>query len=243
MFNGKKGQIAFVLTLVIGIFILAGSALIIPDYSITSGSVTEMAEDSSVANVVVDSVVVNPNNNLDSGSVDTSNQITGENEISTMVISEITWVTSISPTEIFVLSLIVVIVIFSIIFVYFEFVYPPVRLKRKLIKIEKSIEEEPIELLKSQYDGIYNLYLKLSEIKKKKHYSSIVWLREKIESYIQAEKEIEELFEKSSRLRGFKQQKKIYIDINRLYNKLPPKNQDKYYQRILHLREVLERKD
>ncbi|MFC1686819.1 hypothetical protein ACFL0E_00495 [Nanoarchaeota archaeon] len=235
MFNQKKGQVTFILTLVIGIFILAGSALIIPDYSITSGSVTEMAEDSSVANVVVDS-----SEKLGSDSI---NSITGENQISTMVISEITWVTSISPFEIFVLSLIAVIVIFSIIFVYFEFVYPPVRLKRKLSKIEMLIEEEPIELLKSKYDGIYNLYLKLSEIKKKKYYPSIIWLREKIESYIQAEKEIEELFEKASRLRGFKQQKQMYVNINALYNKLPPKNQEKYYQRILHLREKLERKN
>jgi len=147
-----------------------------------------------------------------------------------------------NPAKTFALSSAAVLIIFSGFFIYFEFIYPPARIRRKLRKAEQFLSEESTESIKGQYKKIYTLYLKTSENTKQKYYPSIIKLREKIESQIKTEKKIEELLEKTPKLTNLKKQKHNYLKINNLYKELPAKTQHKYYQKILHLRSQLEKK-
>jgi hypothetical protein len=123
--------------------------------------------------------------------------------------------------------------------VYWQFGTTSNRLRRKLKKIHPLIPEESSHILKDDYLGIYNLYLKLSEGKKQNFYGRVSKLREKLEDQLKNEKKMEELFQN---VKGdLKQQKKVYLEINQQYQKLPFKVQKKYYPRIIRLREKLEK--
>jgi hypothetical protein len=127
-------------------------------------------------------------------------------------------------------------------FAYFGLIAPPARLRRKLKKVEEILPVESTEILKDQYKGIYGLYLKVSEKHKEKYYSNVSRLREKIEKQLKTEKEVEKLLEETPKLTDLKKQKCSYLKINELYKELQPASQEKFYPKIVHLRELLERK-
>jgi parallel beta-helix repeat protein/cysteine-rich repeat protein len=123
--------------------------------------------------------------------------------------------------------------------VYWYFGYAPNRIRRRLRKIDPILGEESADVMKEGYKGIYRLYLKLSESKKQNFYSKVTKVREKIEEQLKAEKKIEELFHKTND-GVLKDRKRNYLEIYKNYRRLPAKTQQKYYQKIVHLRNELE---
>jgi cysteine-rich repeat protein/parallel beta-helix repeat protein len=123
--------------------------------------------------------------------------------------------------------------------VYWYFGYAPTRIRRRLRKIDPILGEESADVMKDGYKGIYRLYLKLSESKKQNFYSKVTKVREKIEEQLKAEKKIEELFHKTND-GVLKDRKRNYLEIYKNYRRLPAKTQQKYYQKIVHLRNELE---
>lgn len=114
------------------------------------------------------------------------------------------------------------------------------RLRRMLKKISLMIDSEPIEEVKKLYLKIYDLYMKLSEKKKQNFYAKVNTLREQLEKHLQNEKELERLLQKTEK-GGIKEQKKNYLDLFSIYEKLPRKVQSQYYPQIVQLRDRLER--
>ncbi|MBI2581505.1 hypothetical protein HYV87_00050 [Candidatus Woesearchaeota archaeon] len=114
------------------------------------------------------------------------------------------------------------------------------KLRRALKKIAPSIDTEPADKVKQQYLQIYGLYLKLGEKKKQNFYSRVNSLRERIEDHLQNEKEISRLFQEVDR-GSIQEQKKIYLQIYKVYEKLPRNIQHEYYSKIVQLRDRLER--
>ena len=107
-------------------------------------------------------------------------------------------------------------------------------------KLAPLLNEESSEVLKENYLGMYNLYLKLSESHKQNFYSKVTKLRETIEEQLKTEKRIEDLFQKITTCQTLLEQKKMYLEIYKNYQKLPSKMQSKYYAQIVNLREQLE---
>ncbi|MFH1828740.1 MAG: NosD domain-containing protein, partial [Nanoarchaeota archaeon] len=126
------------------------------------------------------------------------------------------------------------------IYAFWQLGHTPNRLRRKIRRLSPLLEEEPSELLKEDYLDAYKLYLKLSEKNKQNFYPKITQLREKIETQLKAEKRIEELFKKVVQ-GGIEEQKKTYLKIFKDYQKLPEKVKQKYYTKIIQLRDRLER--
>jgi cysteine-rich repeat protein/parallel beta-helix repeat protein len=145
-----------------------------------------------------------------------------------------------SPVRTLTLSSLAVLLVFGGVFVYWEFAKTSSRLRRKLKKSGKLISDESVEAMKGEYKGIYNLYLKLSEKEKRNFYTGVTNLREKIEEQLKAEKIVQELMRNSGK-GSIPEQKKTYLKIYKEYQKLPPKSQEKYYPKIVNLRERLEK--
>ena len=145
-----------------------------------------------------------------------------------------------SPIREITISSLTALAAFGGIYTYWYFAAPANRLRRKLKKAQSLTGEASSELLKEHYMGSYNLYLKLSEGKKRNFYSQVTQLREQIEEQLKGEKKMEELLLRSSQV-NFNDQKKIYMDMYNTYLKLPPQVQQKYYSGLVQLREQLER--
>lgn len=114
------------------------------------------------------------------------------------------------------------------------------RLHRKLRRINSQLNKQSLDWLKSNYLDAYDLYLNLPEQKKISFYPNLTEIREKIESSIRCEKELEWYFHDVSD-KELIEQKKVYQNIYGLYLALPEKVQKKYYARVVQLREHLER--
>lgn len=114
------------------------------------------------------------------------------------------------------------------------------RLHRKLRRINSQLNKQSLDWLKSNYLDAYDLYLNLPEQKKISFYPNLTEIREKIESSIRCEKELEWYFHDISD-KELIEQKKVYQNIYGLYLALPEKVQQKYYARVVQLREHLER--
>ena len=114
------------------------------------------------------------------------------------------------------------------------------RLRRMLKKIAPRIDSEPMEEVKKLYLNIYNLYMKLSEKKKQNFYARVNSLRENIEENLQKEKELERLLQDTEK-GSINEQKKKYLDLFAIYEKLPKKVQNQYYLQVVQLRDRLER--
>ncbi|MEK6863436.1 MAG: hypothetical protein AABW53_01940 [Nanoarchaeota archaeon] len=117
---------------------------------------------------------------------------------------------------------------------------PVNRLRRALRKMAPLIDQEPSETTKKYYLEIYALYLKMSEKKKKNFYTRVNSLRERIETHLKSEKEIERLFQKVDK-GSLTEQKNIYLEIYKAYSGLPRKVQEEYYTHLVQLRDRLER--
>ncbi len=114
------------------------------------------------------------------------------------------------------------------------------RLRRKLNRITSLLNKQSLEWLKSNYLDAYDLYLNLPEPKKIFFYSNLMEIREKIESSIRCEKEIEWCFHDVDE-KELAEQKEIYHQIYDNYQVLPEKVQKRYYAQLVQLRERLER--
>ncbi len=117
---------------------------------------------------------------------------------------------------------------------------PSRRLHRRLRKATRIISQESIEALKREYKGVYSLYLKLSEKHKGTYYGRVSKLRTTIEEQLKAEKVVEQLLAKSH-VGSLNDQKKNYLRVHKEYQKLAPRSQEKYYPKIVDLREKLEK--
>ncbi|MDP3698813.1 MAG: hypothetical protein Q8R47_04445 [Nanoarchaeota archaeon] len=137
------------------------------------------------------------------------------------------------------LSIIAVTVMVLVWYIIWEFSAAN-RLRRLLKKIAPLVDSEPMDEVKKLYLKTYNLYMKLSEKKKQNFYARVNSLRENLEEHLQKERELERLLldtEKGS----IDDQKKKYLDLYAIYEKLPRKVQNQYYPQIVQLRDRLER--
>jgi len=114
------------------------------------------------------------------------------------------------------------------------------RLRRMLKKIQPMVDSEPMDEVKRLYLKAYNLYMKLSEKKKQNFYSRVNSLRESLEEHLQNEKELGRLLQDTEK-GSINEQKKKYLDLYAIYEKLPHKVQNQYYPQIVQLRDRLER--
>lgn len=114
------------------------------------------------------------------------------------------------------------------------------RLRRSLKKIQPMVDSEPMDKVKESYLKIYKLYMKLSEKKKQNFYSRVNSLRETLEEHMQKERELESLLQDTEK-GTIEEQKKKYLDLYAIYEKLPQKVQTQYYPQIVQLRDKLER--
>ena len=114
------------------------------------------------------------------------------------------------------------------------------RLHRKLRRINSQLNKQSLDWLKSNYLDAYDLFLNLPEQKKISFYPNLTEIREKIESSIRCEKELEWYFHDVDE-KDLPEQKKVYQNMYGLYLALPEKVQKKYYARVVQLREHLER--
>lgn len=126
------------------------------------------------------------------------------------------------------------------IIVYWEFANTPNRLRRELRKIALHLDDASTESLKKHYLLAYNLYLKLSSKHKQNFYTKITKIREEIESYMVAEKKVQDGLSKAHK-GGIDEQRNNYHQIYLNYQKLPKNLKEKYYGEIVRLRERLER--
>ena len=108
---------------------------------------------------------------------------------------------------------------------------------RKLLSSIK-IREETMEVLKNEYMKIYSLYMKLSERKKQNFYAKVNMLREALEEQLRAEKKVQILLEDATR-GSVDEQKKVYVELDKNFQKLAKKVQDKYRTQIMHIKEGL----
>lgn len=132
------------------------------------------------------------------------------------------------------------ILLISLSMVLWEFCSTINRLHRKLRRINSQLNKQSLDWLKSNYLDAYDLYLNLPEQKKISFYPNLTEIREKIESSIRCEKELEWYFHDVSD-KELIEQKKVYQNIYGLYLALPEKVQKKYYARVVQLRDHLER--
>ena len=137
------------------------------------------------------------------------------------------------------LSIIGVTVFVLVLYVVWEFSAAN-RLRRMLKKIEPMVSSEPMDEIKKLYLKAYNLYMKLSEKKKQNFYSRVNSLRESLEEHLQNEKKLERLLQDTEK-GNISDQKKKYLDLYAIYEKLPRKVQNQYYPQIVQLRDRLER--
>jgi len=114
------------------------------------------------------------------------------------------------------------------------------RLRRMLKKIAPMVDSEPTDEIKNLYLKMYNLYMRLSEKKKQNFYARVNSLRESLEGHLQNEKELERLLQDSDK-GSIDDQKKKYLELYAVYEKLPRKVQNRYYTQIVQLRDRLER--
>ena len=145
-----------------------------------------------------------------------------------------------TPTTTLALSSLALLFAFGGVYVYWEFLKTSSRVRRRLKKTKQSMSGTTIESLKNEYKSIYGLYLKLSNKEKRNFYSNVNNLREDIESQLRAEKIVGKLLSRSDH-GTIHDQKKNYLKIYKEYQKLAPKSQEKYYPKIVSLREELEK--
>lgn len=219
----SSDSVHFWLAFLVGALLLAGAALVIPWDSPDGAMITGAVKDSGISQNMV----------VESGEESFSNQI------STMTVFE---GSSMSPTTIFILSAVLVVVLFIVILLYFEFLSPRARLKKTLDRTNSQMMNWPIGKSRKHYKDIFNFYLKIPEEKKKEYYPQIIQLRRKLEHQMKTEKELRELLEKTNQIKNIKTQKQNYLKIQSLSHALPHPTQGKYYPSILHLRGKMEKK-
>jgi hypothetical protein len=110
------------------------------------------------------------------------------------------------------------------------------KLRKKLSSI--NIKEGDLDDLKNSYMQIYSLYMKLSEKQKQNFYAKINMLREALEEQLRAEKKVQLLLEDVKK-GSTGDQKKVYAEIEKNFQKLSRKVQEKYNSQVMHIKEGL----
>ena len=144
-----------------------------------------------------------------------------------------------SSTRTMLFSVIGVTVVILILYLTWEFSAAN-RLRKLLKKISAVVDVDSTEETKKMYLQIYNTYMRLSEKKKQNFYAKVNLLRETLEEHMQNEKELMRLLQESDK-GSITEQKKKYIKIFSIYEKLPRKVQPQYYPQVVQLRDRLER--
>lgn len=114
------------------------------------------------------------------------------------------------------------------------------RLRRKLKKLEIHLREEAADIFKRDYVEAYQLYLKLSDKHKLNFYGRLSKIREKVEIQLQAEHKVGDLLSRETQ-GGLVEQRQLYLEVYDAYQRLSAQMQEKYYPRLVQLRERLER--
>ena len=138
------------------------------------------------------------------------------------------------------LSAFFVILIITIIYAYFHFTSAKNKLKKLIKQFESSSSGSSLGDLKMSYVDIYNSYMKISEEDKQNFYSRVSKMRESLEEQLRAEKKVEILLDEASK-GSIGIQRKKYGKLQENLNKLPVKDQQKYFPQVTHLKERLER--
>jgi len=125
-------------------------------------------------------------------------------------------------------------------FIGYDLIAPHRRLRRRLRKIEGSVDVSSVDTLKSHYGSAYELYMRLSESKKQDYYGRVMSLRSQIEGQLLAEKRIENLIDLAKKSDKSTEKRKYYMRVYKMYESLSPVLQSKVYQKIVDLREELE---
>ncbi len=150
-----------------------------------------------------------------------------------------------SPSlQIFILVLAVVLLLFGLVLVIWELSYGPGKLKRRLRKLEHLVDHEAVGSLEQLYRECHGLYGKLSDQHKSLYYTKLHKLRSQMEHHLSAEKRVQailrQLGEKSKAV--LKTKKKTLEELYALFQNLPSKVQQNYYQHVIELRQKLEGK-
>lgn len=138
------------------------------------------------------------------------------------------------------IALFIVVFLFGVIYSYFHYGGKSQKLRRLLQDLEKNVTEANIEDLKSKYLQAYNCYLKVSEKHKQNFYARLEKLRETIEEHLKNQKRLEMLLENTIKM-SIQERKLNFQNVMDFFQKLPKKEQEKHYPRIVPLKEQLER--
>ena len=114
------------------------------------------------------------------------------------------------------------------------------RFDSHLDRAQSSLFTESLSHLKEEYQKLYHQYEKLPESHKERCYSPLIQIRSKIEDLIQTVKKLETLVQEIGQGTVQGQQQR-YEEMNRLFQKLPRKEQKQWYPHLRHARELLEK--
>ncbi|MBI2669364.1 hypothetical protein HYX14_05995 [Candidatus Woesearchaeota archaeon] len=131
-------------------------------------------------------------------------------------------------------------ILFSGFLIGYEFLTRASKLRRKVRRIEKLIQEESLEVIRKLYGEMYDLYLNLPDRHKANFYARLLRIRERIEEQLQAEKQVQMLLSRAG-MGTLSAQKKILEELNQYAQKLSKKVQQKYSADILRFKEKLEK--
>ena len=138
------------------------------------------------------------------------------------------------------LILLGVVVILLGVFIYLEHGHGPTKLQKKIKEINEKMHHETSDSLKKEYLEVHNIYNKLKPDHQKKFFGHVKQLREQMTGHLTAEKKIEKLFKSLGS--SLAQQKKSYLKIHDLYQKLPEKVKEKFYTQLIDLKQKLDGK-
>ena len=144
-----------------------------------------------------------------------------------------------SPVFLLIFSTVIVITVFVVLLLVWEFGIPSHKLQRNLRKISENVHNHDLEQLKKIYGEIYTLYQKLSQKEQEKYFNHLERLKDFIEGQLQAKKEIEEhlFFQKDT---SIEEKKRKYIKAHEVYQRMSAKQQESYYQHLMAFKQQLE---
>lgn len=148
-----------------------------------------------------------------------------------------------TPSDLMIVIAFIVLVLATLSGLVYLFVYlfSKTRKLRQLLKeIEHITSTTSFESLKERYLQAYNIYLKLSEKQKQNFFGKLNIIRETVEEFLKTQKKLELALERV--LQGtFDQQKKNFAQLTELLQKLPLKEQEKYFSKYNLVKEKLEK--
>ncbi len=149
-------------------------------------------------------------------------------------------ITDDSTIRILSLSLFFLILAASILYYYLHLTAPLRKFHQKLYHLSWNSHTYSLEDLKTQYQELYILYLKLPEHKKANVYTTFTKLRETIEDSLKVFKKFEHFLETIEQ-GSFSEQKLKFQHLQELFQQLSPPDQQKYQSYLNQIQERLAR--